>query len=175
MTELLLDTERLKEIVVQHLIPAPSRKFPVSTSAEKTKDKSNLPISLHNEATYSTLLSPDNAYGDIVVRSPTTPKGPLVLGIKGARGTSAKEDWAEVISWGRATTGDGVGGVIAIDRLLTPYHPTWYVEYGKPVCVGIIGIVVIGVFFYWAVPLLWNKEVDATYEPLDHPAPEEDQ
>lgn len=175
MTELLQDTERLKEIVGQHLIPTPSHRVPGFTSAEKAKDdKTNRPISLRNEATYSTLLSPNNAYGDIVVRSPKSPDEPIVLGIKGARGTSAQEDWAEVVSWGRATTGDGVGGVIGVNRLLTPYHPSWLVEYGNPICGGIFGILLIGVFF-WCVRWVWNKEVDATYEPLDHAAPEDDQ
>lgn len=174
MTELLQDTEKLQEIVGQHLIPTP-RQSSASTNAEKAKDENlNMPISLRNEATYSTLLSPNNAYGDIVVRSPKTPDGPLVLGIRGARGTSAQEDWAKVVSWGRATTGDGVGGVVSIDRLLTPYHPSWAVEYGKPIGGGVFGVLLIGAFF-WVVRWVWNKEVDATYEPLDHAAPEEDQ
>jgi len=171
---LLQDTEKLKEIVGQHLIPTPSPPSSIFTSAGRPSDSDyNRPIPLRNDATYSTLLSPNNAYGDIVVRS-STPDGPLLLGIKGARGTSGQEDWAKVLSWGRATTGDGVGGVIAIDRLLTPYHPSWYVEYGQPVGGGIAGVLLIGAFF-WVVRWVWNKEVDATYEPLDHPAPEEDQ
>jgi len=175
MTELLRDTEGLKEIVGQHLIPTPSSPSSIFTRAEPAKDDDlNRPISLHNDATYSTLLSPDNAYGDIVVRSSTTPGGPLLLGIKGARGTSAQEDWAQVLSWGRVTTGDGVGGVIAIDRLLTPYRPPWLVEYGQPIGGGILGVLLIGAFF-WGVRWVWNKEVDATYEPLDRAAPEEDQ
>ena len=175
MTELLKDTEKLREIVGQHLIPTPSSPSSIFTSAEQAKDgELNRPISLHNDATYSTLISPNNAYGDIVVRSPRTPDGSLVLGIKGARGTSAEEDWANVLSWGRVTTGDGVGGVIAIDRLLTPYEPPWLVEYGQPIGGGIVGVLLICAFF-WGVRLVWNKEVDATYEPIDQPAPEEDQ
>lgn len=174
MTELLKDKRSLEEIVGQHLIPTPSSPSSTFTSAEQAKDNDlNRPISLHNDATYSTLLSPNNAFGDIVVRSSVTPGGPLVLGIKGARGTSAQEDWAVVLSWGRATTGDGVGGVIAIDRLLTPYHPPWLVEYGQPIGGGILGIALIGSFF-WGVRWLWNKETDATYEPLDQVEPEED-
>lgn len=176
VTELLGDPEKLREIVGQHLIPPPSR--PPSTLVGKGQPKgeksSNQPIPLLNDATYSTLLSPDNVYGDIVVRSSVTPDKPLVLGIKGARGTSAQEDWAQVYSWGRATTGCGVGGVIAIDRLLTPYHPPWFVEYGNPIGGGIVGVLLILAFF-WGVRWVWNKEVDATYEPLDHAAPEEDQ
>jgi solute carrier family 25 carnitine/acylcarnitine transporter 20/29 len=175
MTELVKDTERLMELVGQHLIPTPSYPSSIFTSAEQAKDEdSNRPISLRNDATYSTLISPNNVYGDIVVRSPATPGSPLVLGIKGARGTSAQEDWAQVLSWGRATTGDGVGGVIVIDRLLTPYRPPWFVEYGQPIGGGILGILSIGAFFY-GVRWLWNKEIDATYEPLDRAAPEEDQ
>ena len=175
MTELLKDTEWLKKIVGQHLIPTPSSPSSIFTSAEEAKDDVlNRPISLHNDATYSTLLSPNNAYGDIVVRSSVTPDGPLVLGIKGARGTSAQEDWARVLSWGRATTGDGVGGVITIDRLLTPYHPSWFVAYGNPIGGGIVGLILIGAFF-WGVRWLWNREADATYEPLDQVEPEEDQ
>lgn len=174
-TELLKDTEKLKEIVGQHLIPTPSSPSSIFTSAERARDvDSNRPISLHNDATYSTLLSPNNAYGDIVVRSSASPEEPLLLGIKGARGTSAQEDWAKVLSWGRATTGDGVGGVIAIDRMLTPYRPPWLVEYGQPIGGGVFGLLLIGAFF-WGVRWLWNKEVDATYEPLDQAEPEEDQ
>ena len=175
MTELLQDTERLKEMVGQHLIPTPLRQPSVFTNGEKSKDeKSNWPISLNNEATYSTLLSPDNAYGDIVVRSPKTPDGRLLLGIKGARGTSGQEDWAEVISWGRTTTGDGVGGVIAINRLLNPYHPSWFVAYRNPICGGIFGVLLICAFFL-GVRWVWNKEVDATFEPLYHASEEDDQ
>ena len=175
MTELVNDMERLQQLVGQHLIPTPSHEFSAFTTAEQAKDgKTNRPISLQNDATYSTLLSPNNAYGDIVVRAPTTPDKPFVLGIKGARGTSGREDWARVVSWGRATTGDGVGGVIAIDRLLNPYHPPWFVVYGNPIGGGILGILLIGAFFY-CVRLVWNKEVDATYEPFDRAAPEEDQ
>ena len=173
MTELLRDVERLKEIVGQHIIPAPSTPLSIFTSAEPEKNEgTNLPISLRNDATYSTLLSPNNAYGDIVVRS-ATPGGPLVLGIKGARGTSAQEDWANILSWGRATTGGGVGGVIAIDRLLTPYHPPWFVEYGQPISGGVVGVLLICAFF-WGVRWLWNREPDATFEPLEV-QPEEDQ
>ena len=141
VTELLKDTEGLREIVGQHLIPTPSSPSSIFTSAEQARDDDmNRPISLRNDATYSTLLSPNSAYGDIVVRSSATPGGPLVLGIKGARGTSAEEDWANVLSWGRATTGDDVGGVIAIDRLFTPYHPSWFVEYGQPIGSGVLGM-----------------------------------
>jgi len=175
VTELLKDTEGLRKIVGQHLIPTPSSPSSIFTSAERAKDDvMNRPISLRNDATYSTLLSPNSAYGDIVVRSSATPGGPLVLGIKGARGTSAEEDWANVLSWGRATTGDGVGGVITIDRLLTPYRPSWFVEYGEPIGGGVLGMVFIGAFF-WGVRWLWNREADATYEPLDQVEPEEDQ
>jgi solute carrier family 25 carnitine/acylcarnitine transporter 20/29 len=175
MTELLKDARKLREIVGQHLIPTPSSPSSIFTSVERAKDDDmNRPISLRNDATYSTLLSPNNAYGDIVVRSSKTPGGPLVLGIKGARGTSAQEDWANVLSWGRATTGDGVGGVIALDRLLTPYHPPWFVEYGQPMGGGVLGLGLIGTFFL-GVRWLWNREADATYEPLDQVEPEEDQ
>ena len=178
VTELMKDPERLREIVGQHLIPTPSSPssiFTIFTKAKQPRDgDSNRPISLHDDATYSTLLSPNNAYGDIVVRSPTIPDGPPLVGIKGARGTAAREDWAKVLSWGRATTGDGVGGVITIDRLLTPYHPPWLVEYGQPIGAGAFGVLLIGAFF-WCVRWVWNREVDATFEPLDQAEPEEDQ
>jgi len=175
MTELLKDTERLKEIVGQHLIPTPSSPSSIFTNPKPPKgDDSNRPISLHNDATYSTLLSPNNAYGDIVVRSPENPDEPVLLGIKGARGTSSEGDWAKVLSWGRVTTGDGVGGVITIDRLLTPYQPPWLVEYGQPIGGGVLGVLLICAFF-WGVRWVWNKEVDATYEPLGPAGPEEDQ
>lgn len=89
-----------------------------------------------------------------------------MIGINGARGTDGKADWARVLSWGRSTSGGGTGGVIQIDRLLVPYHPPWWIEYGGPALVGIVGIFVIGLFFY-GVRILWRRDTtEATYEPV---------
>ena len=89
-----------------------------------------------------------------------------VVGIKGARGKNGEQDWARIVSWGRSTTGGGTGGVVQIDRLLLPYQPSWYVQYGAPLAVGVGGIAFIGLFF-WGVRWVWRRDTtEATYEPV---------
>jgi solute carrier family 25 carnitine/acylcarnitine transporter 20/29 len=146
------DVDRLREIVSQHLIPAASKSWAPAAGIMEIVNN-NRPLSLANGATYTTLLSSKSVYGDILIRES---EGSLVLGIKGARGTDGRGDWAKVISWGRTTTGNGVGGVIAIDRMLVPYSPPWWVEYGQPIGGGIIGTILIGLFFL-GVRAVWNR------------------
>jgi solute carrier family 25 (mitochondrial carnitine/acylcarnitine transporter), member 20/29 len=161
LTDLYGDIDQLRNIVSQHLIPSPSD--PETASGIMGVVNNNRPLSLDNDATYTTLLSPDSAYGDIVIRET---EGQLVLGIKGARGTDGREDGAKILSWGRVTSRNGPGGVIAIDRVLVPYQPPWWVLYGQPVGAGALGVIIICLFFF-GVRVVWNREVDATYEPID--------
>ena len=161
LTALYRNVDQLLNIASQHLIPTPSG--PKATIGIMEVVNNNRPISLVDEVTYTTLLSPDSAYGDIVIRDT---EGQLVLGIKGARGTNGRGDWAAILSWGRVTSGNGAGGVIAIDRVLMPYEPPFWIAYGQPIGVGILGVIVIGLFFT-GVRVLWTREVDATYEPID--------
>ena len=52
-----------------------------------------------------------------------------------------------------------------IDRLLLPYQPSWFTEYGAPLIVGAGGIALIGLFF-WGVRWVWKRDTtEATYEP----------
>ncbi|KAI6007217.1 carnitine acyl carnitine carrier [Pisolithus albus] len=135
LTELLGNQEVLRSVVSQHLIPT---SFSGSGAAEPNNN--NRPLPLYDLGTYSTLLSPSSAYGDIVFRTlEDKSESEYMVGIKGARGTDGKTDWARVLSWGRTTTGSGTGGVIQVDRLLLPYHPRWWIEYGPPSFVGAIG------------------------------------
>ncbi|KAI6047750.1 hypothetical protein EDC04DRAFT_2863938 [Pisolithus marmoratus] len=140
LTELLQDQETIRSVVSQHLIPTP----PLSTSSGSSAadpNNNNRPLPLYDLGTYSTLISPFSAYGDIVFRTLEDKTGSeYMVGIKGARGTDGKTDWARVLSWGRTTTGSGTGGVIQIDQLLMPYHPKWWIEYGPPSFVGAVGI-----------------------------------
>ncbi|KAJ7630786.1 carnitine acyl carnitine carrier [Roridomyces roridus] len=140
LTQLYADSEGMRSLVSQHLIPTP-----MSSSDSDAVMNNNRPLALDDSVTYNTLLSPTSAYGDVVFRS--TDEG-YVVGIKGARGTDGEADRASVISWGRCTTGGGTGGVIALDRLLVPYNPPWWVEYGAPGAVGVGGIILICLFFY---------------------------
>ncbi|KZT30706.1 hypothetical protein NEOLEDRAFT_1052891 [Neolentinus lepideus HHB14362 ss-1] len=164
LTALYADENQLKAIVSQHLIPTSS-----SSPSLAVFDvlNNNRPLVLEDSATYSTLLSPNTAYGDIVVRQMQGDSGnEYVLGIKGARGTGGEADWARVLSWGRSTTGGGAGGVVQIDRLLIPYQPPWWIEYGAPVVVGVIGVGIICLFF-WGVNVYWRRDAtEATYEPI---------
>lgn len=163
LTKLYADLDGITSIVMQHLIPTP----PIGSDAFDILDvmNNNRPISLDNSATHSTLLSSSSAYGDIVFKQ-LEDQSTYIVGIKGARGTEGREDWARVLSWGRSTTGGKTGGVIQIDRLLLPYQPPWWLAYGAPVGVGVIGVVLICLFFY-AVQLVWMRDTtEATYEPV---------
>ncbi|EMD42143.1 hypothetical protein CERSUDRAFT_147722 [Gelatoporia subvermispora B] len=143
LTALYADQTRLREIVSQHLIP--SQASAGSGFAPHPLDvlNNNRPIVVDDSATYTTLhtVADESAYGDIIFRTLDhgTDGESTVVGIRGARGRNGQRDWARVLSWGRATTGRGTGGVVQIDRLLTPYYPPWWLEYGAPVGVGIGG------------------------------------
>ncbi|KAF8167748.1 carnitine acyl carnitine carrier [Crassisporium funariophilum] len=145
LTQLYSDLEGLTRIVTQHLIPSPPTSFK-SKEAEQHPTNNNRPLVL-DDATYSTIHSASSAYGDIVFQQRSDSKE-YVVGIKGARGTKGEADHARVLSWGRSTTGGGTGGVIQIDRLLIPYQPSWWNEYGAPSAVGGFGMLVICAFFY---------------------------
>jgi solute carrier family 25 (mitochondrial carnitine/acylcarnitine transporter), member 20/29 len=163
LTKLYADLDAIRQIVSQHLIPT-SSSFK-SHRSQRAFDalNDNQPLSLADSVTYSTMLSPTSFYGDVVFRADSDT---YVVGIKGARGTEGRADWARVLSWGRSTTGGGTGGVIAIDQLLIPYHPPWWIEYGGPTVVGIAGIAVICMFFY-GVRVVWMRDTtEATYEPV---------
>lgn len=168
LTQLLEDLDGLRAIVSQHLIPtSPS---PTTSGSVRMMDvllNSNRPLPLDQLGSYSTLLSPTSAYGDIVFKAMEDKStAEYMVGIKNAWGTDGKADWARVLNWGRTTTGSGTGGVIQIDRLLVPYHPSWLIEYGSPSLVGAVGVLLICLFFY-GVRIFWNRDpTEATYEPV---------
>lgn len=166
LTQLYSNTRILRAIVSQHLI-----KVPQSVEVSDAPNN-NRPLSLDNSATYATLLSPYSDYGDVVFRA--LEGGDLVVGIKDARGTNGRADSARVLAWGRATTGSGTGGVIQIDRLLVPYQPPWWIAFGAPVAVGVIGSLAICMFFL-GVRAVWRRDAtEATYEPVGGFSREED-
>ncbi|KAH7912597.1 hypothetical protein BJ138DRAFT_1083331 [Hygrophoropsis aurantiaca] len=175
LTALFADIDNLRDIVSQHLIPTPSSTPKVGFFDVYDVLNNNQPLPLGDLGTYSTLLSPSSAYGDIVFRELEDKSKPgYMVGIKGARGTDGKADWARVLTWGRATTGGGTGGVIQIDSLLQPYHPSPWIEFGAPTVVGGIGVALICLFFY-GVRIIWRRDTtEATYEPSSEaPAIEE--
>ncbi|KAF9015533.1 carnitine/acyl carnitine carrier [Cyathus striatus] len=139
LIRLYANAEALEAIVMQHLIPSPPRPTDFFVAPEGDALNNNQPISLDDSATYSTLRSSSSAYGDVVFQK-RTEEQQYVVGIKGARGTDGQADWARVLSWGRSTTGGGTGGVIQIDRLLAPYQPPWWIEFGLPSAMGVIGV-----------------------------------
>ncbi|KAI0316613.1 FAS1 domain-containing protein [Amylostereum chailletii] len=159
LTELYADQRQLRATVAQHLVKVPS-----PPPKDSDAPNNNRPLALVDKEGYKTLRSPDTEYGDIVFRS--AEDGSLVVGIKEARGTGARADWAHVLEWGRATTGGGSGGVVKIDRLLMPYSPPWWIAYGPPIVVGLLGLALISGFF-WIVRMVWRRDAtEATYEPV---------
>lgn len=168
LTKLYEDTELLRDIVEQHLIPMPSQVSMDILMADASR--TSKPLVLDDSATYNTLHSLESAYGDIVFRqtggNDDRDGTGYLVGIKGARGTESEKGWARVLSWGRSTTNSGTGGVIQIDRLLVPYRPPWYVEYGAPTVVGVLGVILICLFFL-GVRAIWRRDTtEATYEPI---------
>ncbi|KAK7059133.1 carnitine transporter [Paramarasmius palmivorus] len=177
ITELYNDKDRLVMVVSQHLIPTPKdkKKKDISVPLDEDPLNNNKPLKLDNSVTYSTLRSPSSAYGDIVFKNDGEAPGGYIVGIKDARGTDGTSDWAQVESWGRSTTGGGTGGVIRIDRLLVPYQPPWWLEYGAPVVVGVLGVFLICGFFY-VVRIIWRRDTtEATYEPVGGFARDDDE
>lgn len=165
LTQLYADTDVLRSIVSQHLIPSsPSQGDSFLYDSDALYN--NRPLPFDKSPTYSTLLSAISAYGDLAFRwrDDAETKG-YIVGIKGARGTDGSADWARVLSWGRSTNAGG-GGVIQIDRLLRPYNPPWWIAYGAPTGVGIVGCILI-CFFFYGVRIVWKRDTtEATYEPL---------
>jgi solute carrier family 25 (mitochondrial carnitine/acylcarnitine transporter), member 20/29 len=166
LTELFGDIDVLRAIVSQHLVPTPPSSGDSSSPGVFDVLNNNRPLPLERPGEYSTLLSPSSVYGDIVFRALDDKASEYMVGIKNARGTDGQADWASVLTWGRATTGGGTGGVITIDRMLVPYHPPWWIQYFAPSFVGALGVGLIAVFFY-GVRRVWNRDMtEATFEPI---------
>lgn len=158
LTRLYSDKASMQLIVGQHLLDTPKFVDPSGMP------NNNQPMRFRDSDVYETLISPESNYRDVVFRE--VEDGQVVVGIKNARGTGGKTDWAKVTGWGRATTGGGTGGVIQIDRLLVPYEPPLWIEYGAPVVVAIVGVLAIGLFFM-GVRKIWRMDrTEATYEPI---------
>ncbi|KAF7320374.1 Carnitine/acyl carnitine carrier [Mycena kentingensis (nom. inval.)] len=156
LTELYTDAIGIRDIVNQHLIPTPDASVDAVIN-------SNRPLVMDDSATYGTLRSPASSYGDVIFRK--TEEGDYTVGIKGARGKKSESTGAQVVSWGRSTTGGGTGGVILIDQLIAPYYPPWWIEYGSPAVVGVGGLFLICAFFY-GVRAFWRRDfAKPTFEP----------
>ncbi|KAG2159697.1 uncharacterized protein EDB93DRAFT_1236996 [Suillus bovinus] len=136
LTRLLENIDVLRALVSQHLIRTPSSAGEPGSFDIFDVLNNNRPLPLEDLGEYPTLLSPSSAYGDVVFRALDGKVSQYMVGIKNARGTDKQADWARVLTWGRATTGGGTGGVITIDRMLFPYHPRWWIEYFPPLFVG---------------------------------------
>ncbi|KDQ12075.1 hypothetical protein BOTBODRAFT_67731 [Botryobasidium botryosum FD-172 SS1] len=177
ITRLHEDDWALQRFVRQHIVPTlppPSAagSSPGSNAAPDTNTNTNTPLPFVDEATYSTLLSPTSAHGDIIFR--TTDHGQtFLLGIKGVNGPGGETEYAKVLSYGRTTVpGTPRSGVVQIDRVLRPWEEGWWTRWGAPLTGGGAGVILIGLFF-WGVVWLWNRgSGEATYEPLEG---EEDQ
>lgn len=152
------DVTVMRKLVSQHLVPGPSAGDLINAG------ELYRPLVFAGKATYSTLLSRSSLYGDIIFRPESEKSSSYLVGIKDARGTKGQNDWANVVAWGRST--QSTGGVVQIDRLLVPYEPAWWIEYGPPLLVGLVGVALMALFFA-AVRILWRRDtVEATYEPL---------
>ncbi|EPT03894.1 hypothetical protein FOMPIDRAFT_1058263 [Fomitopsis schrenkii] len=166
LTALYANEDRLRAIVSQHLIPTPE---PYTKAPGMTDTlNNNRPLAMDDSAAYKTVQthSEETLYGDVVFRVLDGDDTTTIVGVDGAHGDKGRRDWARVLGWGRATAGGGIGGVVQIDRLLVPYYPPWYLQYGAPIAVGVVGVLLIGAFFY-GVRVIWRRDTtEATYEPI---------
>lgn len=162
--------EYLKAFVYQHIIPTPR------LSAMKdviSSEVSHQPLPLNVSTSYTTLRSGSSLYGDLSFTPDN--EGNIFINIKDLPESKKKKSSAMVLSWGRCTTNGGTGGVIQIDRLLEPWQPSVWGEYGPPVAVGVVGMGLMALFFY-LVRLIWRRDTtEPTYEPLGGYNPEEDE
>jgi len=169
VTQIIEEEEYLKALVYQHIIPTPRSmvaKEIISTAV------SHQPLPLNSSTSYSTLRSGASLYGDLSLV--VDDDGTILIRLKDLPESKKKVESAKVLSWGRCTTNGGTGGVIQIDRLLEPWQPTFWGEYGPPTAVGVVGILLIGVFFF-IVRLIWRRDtMEPTYEPVGGFDPEED-
>ncbi|KAG8741886.1 hypothetical protein FRC10_002299 [Ceratobasidium sp. 414] len=148
-----------------------SRRYTAAAASPYEPDaETPLPLTSSSNQ-FGTLLTPYSAYGDVVFTH-TGDRG-WAVGVKGA------DSWAHVAAWGR-TVGVGSpvsiytdsnvpvgGGVVQIDRVLEPYAPAWWREWGAALGVGAVGVGSIGLLFY-GVAWVWRRDVqEATYEPAD--------
>ncbi|KAG8727866.1 hypothetical protein FRC12_022171 [Ceratobasidium sp. 428] len=144
----------------------------IATTSSPYEPDAETPLPLKSSSNqFSTLLTPYSSYGDIVFTH-TGDRG-WAVGVKGS------DSWAHVTSWGRTIGVSPVasidmdsgaplgGGVVQIDRVLQPYAPAWWREWGSALGVGAAGVALIGVFFGFIV-WVWRRDVqEATYEPAD--------
>ncbi|KZS95727.1 FAS1 domain-containing protein [Sistotremastrum niveocremeum HHB9708] len=144
------------------------------------------PLDFDAKAAYTTLQSKTSLYGDLVIewKDDVNKKGTGSYFVRVASLPSSKSpsrpsapSTARIITWGRTSpmqsltpggingeTSDSRGGVILIDNFLMPYIPPWQSRYGPPIATGIVGVVLIGLFFA-GVRRIWKREREATYEP----------
>jgi uncharacterized surface protein with fasciclin (FAS1) repeats len=143
--------------------------------AESAKNRPSYPVMLRDESIFSTLHSVQR-FGDVIFRNDG--HGSWVVGINAARGVDQQANAARVVEAGRASpiwltaeddddgqltlimdeTGtvwrDGQslgGGVITIDRVLIPYEPGWFADWGYLACIlGLAGLVLLGLAGYVA-------------------------
>ncbi|KIM24038.1 hypothetical protein M408DRAFT_76434 [Serendipita vermifera MAFF 305830] len=208
LTALWDDKDAVRSLVSQHLVPSVPPKPGKGGKGNKggkgknfdskrmnPADANSMPLDMYaaagEGASHITARSAFSSYGQISFHD----KGDhFIVGIADARGTSAEEDWARVISWGRSTstgtgastqtdavvtfgadhedkwmwTADGTrrGGVIKIDRVLVPYTPKWWVRWGPPVAGGLAGLTVLLAIGFTGRWLYKRRESEPTYEPV---------
>jgi solute carrier family 25 carnitine/acylcarnitine transporter 20/29 len=174
LTHYRADLPALRELLELHVIRSPPPSFGAIKDPSRFPGEGQ-PLALEDEASFETLLSSHNKYGDVAFRS--FGGDAYVVGVKGARGANGIDDWASVTGFGRATPrfvfdDDSVtvaevavgqprmvfgGGVLAIDAVLTPYRPGWWIRWG-----WILVVVLLSVFAAGAQPRASPRVVPLT-------------
>ena len=159
LTYYLHNEAALLSLLNLHIVTSGSNQE-VEVEIATLKARSSFPLLLQDESIFSTLHSLQR-YGDVIFRNDG--HGSWLVGVNAARGPDQQSNAARVMEAGRATpvwesvdgtppqffvSEDGTiwrdgqslgGGIITIDRVLIPYQPDWFADWGYLVLVLCFG------------------------------------
>ena len=159
LTYYLHNEAALLSLLNLHIVTSGSNQE-VQVGTATLKARSSFPLLLQDESIFSTLHSLQR-YGDVIFRNDG--HGSWLVGVNAARGPDQQSNAARVMEAGRATpvwssidgnppelsvSEDGTlwrdgqslgGGIITIDRVLIPYQPGWFADWGYLVLVLCLG------------------------------------
>lgn len=172
LTYYLRNEAALLSLLKLHVISAATSGKRLDLSLRNFRTHHSYPLTLLDATRYSTLHSPESRFGDVTFRYDG--HGSWLVGVSDARGGDSKENVARIIEGGQATpiwasgslagtTNDGIeqqpyawvnpswngvmtlgGGVMTIDRVLLPYEPGWFFDWGYlALILGLGGIILL--------------------------------
>lgn len=173
LTRYLHDQPALVELARQHIIPTQG-----VLQSRNPFPSDGRPLTIADDTKYDTMLSHrkggKSTYG--TVKFLRFGLDGWMVGIDGARG-DARHDSARVVGYGRATpallpSSNGTdrmlvgGGLITLDAVLEPFHPSWLVSHTPAILITMLVMVVVILISLlgWR---LWKSRRDAQYHTVE--------